>query len=162
MLRWVGRAADACGMVAAAACLGLIIVTLYEVVARYVFRAPTVWGFDVGYMLNGTAFVLAAAMTLRANQHVSVDILSLAMPRKLRRAIDAAVFAALIVPALALITHAAWGQFIRAWVSGEVGELSPWRPVMWPFGLVLAVGLTALTLQAIARIFEPPPQPGAH
>ncbi len=162
MIRLVGRASDACGMVAAAACLALIGVTLFEVVARYVFRAPTAWGFDIAYMLNGTAFVMAAAMALRLNQHVSVDILSLALPPRLRRAIEVVAFAALVVPALAFLTYAAWGQFGRAWTTGEVDQVSPWRPVVWPFRLVLAIGLTALTMQALARVFRPAAPPQAH
>ncbi|MNU00560.1 hypothetical protein D3C72_2437160 [compost metagenome] len=35
----------------------------------------------------------------------------------------------------------------RAWVRHEVETVSPWAPVMWPFYLLIAIGLIAMTLQ---------------
>lgn len=145
----------ALGGAAALALLGLIGVTLVEVVSRYVFRAPTVWAFDIAYMLNGTSFLLACALALRVNQHVAVDILSQSFPPRVRRAIEIVLFAFLVFPALAFLSWASWGEFWRSWATGEVEVVSPWRPRMWPFRLVVALGLTALTLQVLARVVEP-------
>ena len=39
----------------------LVLVVSYEVFARYVFHAPTIWSFDVTYMLYGTIFMLGSA-----------------------------------------------------------------------------------------------------
>ena len=33
----------------------------YEVIARYLFHAPTIWAYDVAYMLYGSHFLLGAA-----------------------------------------------------------------------------------------------------
>jgi TRAP-type mannitol/chloroaromatic compound transport system permease small subunit len=41
--------------------LALTLVIAYEVFARYVFRAPTGWGYDASYMLYGTLFMMAGA-----------------------------------------------------------------------------------------------------
>jgi TRAP-type mannitol/chloroaromatic compound transport system permease small subunit len=153
--RPIGLLSEFAGGVATAAALLLIIVTLYEVIARYVFRAPTLWGYDVGYMLNGAAFVLACGLALKKNQHVSVDILSQLFSPRLKRIIEVVVFTLLVAPALGLICFAAWAEFIKAFMTGEIEQVSPWRPKIWPFRLVLAVGLTALWLQVIARIIEP-------
>lgn len=40
----------------------LVISMLYEVAARYIFQAPTLWAFDLSYMFNGSLFLLAGAI----------------------------------------------------------------------------------------------------
>ncbi|KZD05341.1 TRAP transporter small permease subunit [Oceanibaculum pacificum] len=151
----IGRISGVFGAVAALASFGLILVTLFEVISRYVFHAPTIWAFDVSYMLNGAIFVLAMALTLRMNQHVAVDIVSKAMPEKVFRAIEIAVYLLLILPAISLVAYAGWSEFWKSWLSGEVETVSPWRPYIWPFRLMLAIGLSALWLQVLARVFAP-------
>lgn len=47
----------------------------YEVVARYLFRAPTPWAFDLSYMLYGTIFMMAGAYTLSRDGHVRGDFI---------------------------------------------------------------------------------------
>ena len=48
----------------------MIAITVYEVVARKVFSAPTLWSNTSSYMLSGTIFLFGAAYTLRADRHV--------------------------------------------------------------------------------------------
>lgn len=50
-------------------------VVVYGVTARYVFRAPTTWGYDVSYMLYGTLFMMAGAYALSRNGHVRGDFI---------------------------------------------------------------------------------------
>lgn len=151
----IGRISGVFGAVAALASLALILVIVFEVASRYILHSPTVWAFDVAYMLNGAIFVFAAAITLRLNQHVSVDIFSKAIPEKVFRVMEIAVYLLLILPAIGLLTYAGWSEFFKSWTTGEVETVSPWQPKIWPFRFVLAIGLTALWLQVLARIFAP-------
>jgi TRAP-type mannitol/chloroaromatic compound transport system permease small subunit len=155
--RWIERLSAVCGGLAALAAIALIIVTMYEVIARYVFHAPTLWAFDVAYMLNGTAFIFACAFALHKNQHVSVDILAQFFSEALKRKIEIVTFTLLIFPAFGFICYSAWSQAWKAFITGEIEQVSPWRPKIWPFQLVLAIGLTALWLQVLARILHNPP-----
>ena len=153
----VGRISDVCGAAAGLAALGLVLVTMAEVAARYVLRSPTVWAFDMAYMLNGAAFVLACALALKRNQHVTVDILSQRFSGRTQRIIEIVVFALLVLPATAFLCYAAWAETWKAWATGEVEQVSPWQPKIWPFRLVLAVGMTALWLQVLGRVLHQPP-----
>jgi len=157
LIRLIERVSWVCGALAGLAVVGLIGVMMTEVFARYVLGMPTVWAFDVAYMLNGAGFILACALALKTNQHVSVDILSQSFSPRLRRGIEVAVFALLVLPALGFLCHSAWGEFWKAWTTGEVEQVSSWRPRIWPFQLVLAVGLSALWLQVLARILGSSP-----
>lgn len=152
LIRLIERLSQICGVAAGLAVLALIVVMMTEVFSRYVLGMPTIWAFDVAYMLNGSAFVLACALALKTNQHVSVDILSQNFSPRLRRRIEVVVFTLLVAPALGFLCYAAWGEFWKAWVTGEIEQVSSWRPRIWPFQLMLAVGLSALWLQVLARI----------
>ncbi len=153
----IDRISVICGAGAALAALGLIGVTMFEVISRYVFHAPTVWAFDVAYMLNGAAFILACALALKRNQHVAIDILSQVFSSRLRRMIEVAAFALLLLPALGFICYSAWAETWKTWVTGEIEQVSPWQPKIWPFQLVLSIGLTALWLQVLGRVLHSAP-----
>jgi TRAP-type mannitol/chloroaromatic compound transport system permease small subunit len=54
----------------------------YEVIMRYGLRAPTLWSFDMSYMLGGSLYVLGFAWVLREDGNVRVDILSSRFSKK--------------------------------------------------------------------------------
>jgi TRAP-type mannitol/chloroaromatic compound transport system permease small subunit len=156
LARGIQRVSEVCGAFAALAALALIGVTMYEVIARYVFKAPTLWAYDVAYMINGASFILACALALQKNQHVSVDILAQFFSSATKRRIDVVVYTLLLFPVLGFICYSAWGQTWKAFMTGEIEQVSPWRPKIWPFQFILAVGLTALWLQVLGRIVHNP------
>ncbi|NDI21419.1 MAG: C4-dicarboxylate ABC transporter substrate-binding protein, partial [Burkholderiaceae bacterium] len=49
------------GIIASLTLVPLVLTTTYEVLARYLFDAPTIWAYEVGYMLTGTHFLLGMA-----------------------------------------------------------------------------------------------------
>lgn len=129
----------------------LVISMIYEVVARYVFGAPTMWAFDISYMCTGTLFVLGAAYALKEDAHVRIDFLAQKMPVAMRRNLEGLVFVFLIAPIFGLLSKFAVERAWRAWATSEVESVSPWAPLMWPFFAILAIGLVALTLQQLVH-----------
>ena len=72
----------------------LILATVYDVGARYLFNAPTQWAYEVGYMMMGAHALLGMAYTLREGGHIRIDAFSQTFsqthqgdhrPRRLRR-----------------------------------------------------------------------------
>ncbi|ORE92177.1 TRAP transporter, DctQ family protein [Stappia sp. 22II-S9-Z10] len=149
----IGRISRAISLVAVglacAALLVLIGITLYEVIMRYAFRAPTRWAFDLAWMLNGASFLLAAAFALRHRQHVVIDVFSNALPARVRHAITGFAFILLVLPALGILGQAAWIQTYSAYVTGEIDRVSPWQAVIWPFRLAVAAALTSLAIEVL-------------
>jgi TRAP-type mannitol/chloroaromatic compound transport system permease small subunit len=146
---------------------GMMSAMLYEVVARRFFNAPTLWANDITYMSNGTIFLIGAAFTLRMNGHVRIDFLSTRLPLRFQHSINLVFHAVLMLPALYLLDRAAWQKAWRAWVRGEVEAMSAWEPLVWPFYLGIAVGLTGLLIQVaaqsirhVAGIVDPSSVPG--
>jgi TRAP-type mannitol/chloroaromatic compound transport system permease small subunit len=150
-MSWLFKAVDAMSLglsrIAELVTLVLVASMIYEVAARYLFSAPTIWAFDISYMCTGTLFVLGAAYALRKDAHVRVDFLAQKMPSRLRGGIEGIVFSVLLMPIFATLSWFAIGRAWRAYVTGEVETVSPWAPLMWPFYAMLALGLVALTLQ---------------
>ena len=56
----------------------IILMTLgmsYEVMARYLFNAPTTWSLDVSFIMYGTLFMMGGAYTLSRGGHVRGDFI---------------------------------------------------------------------------------------
>lgn len=125
----------------------LVISMLYEVAARYMFQAPTLWAFDLSYMFNGSLFLLAGAYSLKHEAHVRIDFLSRQLPLSVQQNLNACVYAFMAGPAFAVFAWIATEKTYKAYLTGEVESTSPWAPLIWPFYAALALGLIALTLQ---------------
>lgn len=129
--------------------VGLIAVMLYEVIARRVFNAPTIWAIDITYMTNGTLFLIGGAYTLQKNAHVRIDFLSTRLPVRAQHFINLAFYLCIFVPALWLTSHATVLKAHKAYVRGTLENMSTWEPVVWPFLTGIAIGVVGLTLQVI-------------
>jgi len=66
----------------------LIAVILYEVIARYVFNAPTTWGFNTLRMLGGAIVVLGWVYAQRHNSHIRVDVVYISLSPRQKALID--------------------------------------------------------------------------
>lgn len=153
------RVADALSLAAASlgvACLfALLAVMLFEVVARYGFGAPTVWGSDLGAMLTGALFLLGGARTLRDGGHVRIDALSRRLPAAVERGFGLAFDALLLLPTLGLLAYAAGRRAARAFARGEVDLAMAWQVPVWPFQALVCAALALLMLQVLAERLRP-------
>lgn len=148
---WWSRA---CGALAALLVVALIVLMLYDVMMRYVFNAPTLWGFDVNTFLMGAAFVLSIAYALSYDAHVRVDLLYTPTTRWRLPWVDLIGFTLVMLPTSGWITAALWHYFTEAYRTGERSGTSAWNPVLWPFRFLLFVGFLMLTVQIVAEIIR--------
>ena len=72
----------------------------YEVFARYLFNAPTIWAYDVTYMLYGSHFMLGAAYTLYKGSHIRTDMLYENFPLKWKGRVDASMYLVFFFPGM--------------------------------------------------------------
>ena len=72
-IRIIDTFTDLTGTIIAWLSMPLVLAVAYEVFARYLFNAPTIWSFDVTYMLYGTLFMLGAAYALHKGAHIRTD-----------------------------------------------------------------------------------------
>ncbi|MBY5927392.1 TRAP transporter small permease subunit [Halomonas denitrificans] len=131
----------------------LIAALVYEVFSRYVLGQPTLWAFEVSYMVMGAIFMLGMADTLRQGQHVSVDLMTLRWSRRTNALVQLIGYA-VFLPVLAWLV---WelGQYAHeALLSNERSGRSAWNPVIWPVFLTWWLGFLLLALQVVAEVFK--------
>ncbi len=146
--------ANALLWVAAAMAVLLVLAMMFEVFSRYVLNAPTLWAFDISYMLNGAMFILGCAYALKIDAHVRIDFLASRFKPAVQRWINAVFYLFLFAPILGALTWTAGKRTWHAFVTAEVEHVSPWAPLIWPFYSALAIGLAALTLQVVVDAFR--------
>ncbi|MCS6931457.1 MAG: TRAP transporter small permease subunit [Acetobacteraceae bacterium] len=124
---------------------------VYEVFARYLFRAPTTWAFDVSYMLYGTLFMMAGAYTLSREGHVRADFLYRIAPVRVQAALDLALYLLFFFPGMAALVWFGWDFFALSFWQNERSSISPNGPLIWPFKFVIPFAAAAMILQGIAE-----------
>ena len=153
LIDWLERPAELSGRIAAAFVVPLVLVLLYEVIARYAMGAPTVWAFDLTYMLMGTIFVLAMSYALKNKYHVNVDLILPNLPVRIQALINITCYGA-ILPALVWMTQYVSIAVFEAYHNGEVAGVSAWNPVVWPFRTAWAIGFGLLSLQVAVELLK--------
>lgn len=154
LLSLIERITGNVGVIAAWLVVPLVLATAYEVLSRYLLNAPTVWAFEIGYMMMGSHFLLGAAYTLRQGSHVRVDLIYGSVSPKTRAIIDVVGYLFLILPFMLWLSWGLWDYFETAWVDMETSGHSSWNPVVWPYRLVFFVSILVLTLQIVGEIIK--------
>ncbi len=153
LIRSIDRLSLWAGKLAALLVLPLVAAMVFEVVSRYAFDAPTVWAFELAYMMMGTIFLLGLAYALSIGAHVNVDFLHDHLPPRVVALIDFLGYA-LLTAMSAWMTWALAGYALQAYESGEGTGLSAWNPKVWPYRVIYAVGFGLFTLQTVAKTLE--------
>jgi TRAP-type mannitol/chloroaromatic compound transport system permease small subunit len=124
----------------------------YEVAARYVFNAPTQWGFDLAYMLFGTGFMLAGAYTLSRNGHVRADLLYRTLAPRTQAAMDLALYLLFFLPGIAALVYAGMDFAQVSLQMREVSSVTSAGTPVYPFKMMIPLAGALLLLQAAAEI----------
>ena len=130
----------------------IIIAMVYEVVARKLFIAPTLWAFDVSRMLYGISFMLGAAYGLMRGLHIRADFLYRSFSERTQGSIDLIIYIILFMPAMLLLMYAGYDFAIKSIMQGERAGDSTWAPIVWPVKTALAIGVARLVIQGISEI----------
>jgi len=128
----------------------LMLTMTHEVTMRYVFDAPTIWSYDITYMLGGVFFLYSASYVLLHEGHVRVDVFYARFSPRHKILVDLILTPILFFPALGVFVYQAWKFALLSLARGEVSMIGIWEPTMVPFRFALAVGFSLLTLEAIS------------
>ncbi len=150
----IDKIADVSGRVVAWLIVPMTLAVTYEVVARHFFRAPTMWAYDVTYMLYGTHFMLGTAYTLMRIGHVRTDMLYHRWSIRRQNLIDAIGYLFFLFPAMVLVLYFGWQEAAHSWAIGETSDASPWRPIVYPFKTVIPLTALLLIVQGVAEFLK--------
>lgn len=126
----------------------------YEVIARYLFNAPTLWAFDVTYMLYGSHFMLGAAYCLYTKGHIRTDLLYLGWSARTQGALDASLYILFFFPGMIFFFLSGWEEALLSWQIQETSDASPWRPPLYPFKTVIPLAALLLLMQGVSEFLK--------
>jgi len=132
----------------------LVLAVAYEVASRYLFNSPTIWSFDVTYMLYGTIFMLGSAYALYKGAHIRTDFFFERWSIRTRATIDSIAYLVFFFPSLILFFVVSWNEGWYAFQIGETSEQTPWRPILWPFKMVVPLACALLLIQSVSETIK--------
>ena len=151
--RAVDRFSLATGKVVAWLIVPMVLALSYEVIARYLFMAPTIWAYDLTYMLYGTLFMLGSAYTLARKGHIRTDTFYGNWSPRTQGVVDSICYV-IFIPALIALLWVGWTFFMRSFHQGERIVTSPWMPIVWPFKFVIPLTAAMLLLQSLSELIK--------
>jgi len=142
------------GWVAGILILPMVLSLVYEVAARYLFSAPTVWAYDMTYMLYGSLFMIGAAYTLKRDGHIRTDSFYAGWSARRKGWTDAACYLIFFFPGMIAFLWVGWEFFAKSWSQGERVVTSPWMPIVYPFKFVIPLATVLLLIQGLAEFIR--------
>ena len=128
----------------------LAFIVVFEVAARYVFDAPTIWAYDLSLFLFGYIAALGGAYAQQKRAHINVDILYLTVSPKVKNIFNIISFS-LGIFFLIIIFYMSIGKFNEA-LEFDYRRQSEWAPAMWHFWLMLCIASTLFGIQLVRDI----------
>ena len=135
---------------AAAIIFAVVPMLLYEVVARYVFDAPTVWAMEASTLVFGPHFMLAGPYLLHLRGHVAVDIVSERLKGPAKHWVEVFIYIGIAIFA-AVFAKVSWPLAVNAYDLGET-SFSAWNPPIWWMKFIVPLALGLLFVQALAEM----------
>lgn len=151
-LEYIDALNDWIGRILSYAVLLMFVVIINEVVRRYVFNAPTVWGGELAQLTFGVYVILSGGHIMRWGGHVNVDIVYSRLGHRARAVLD--VFTSILFFCFAGMLFLYGGSMALDAMSYWEHSISAWAPPLWPFKLMIPVGAALLILQGIAKLIR--------
>ncbi len=119
----------------------LILVIIYDVIARYIFNSPTIWGYDTVCMLGLVVYTLGWSYVQLNDSHVRIDVFYEKMSDRQKAIVDAIGDILIGIPVCLIYINITYNYTRRAFSSGEVLQSSFWYPPAGPVRTVYFIGM---------------------
>ena len=121
ILRIIDSISEWSGKIISFGLIPIILIIVYDVVLRYVFRNPTIWAGEVSTYLFGICWITAGAYAHYHDAHVKMDVLYSRLSQRKRAIIDL-ITSVLFFFFIGIIV---WQGARYGWVSVRNLESSP-------------------------------------
>ena len=141
------------GNISALLGIPLLLVVIYEVIMRYVFDAPTTWGFELTTFIYGVHYMLGLSYTDVLGGHVRVDVFTMHLPQRGQALMGVITGLVLFLPVMIPLTIWSWRYAFISIAQMELNSTS-WAPPIYPIKTLMAIAFTFLLLQGIANLIQ--------
>jgi TRAP-type mannitol/chloroaromatic compound transport system permease small subunit len=151
--RAIDRINEAIGKTVAWAILLAILVSAGNAVIRKAFNMSSNAWLELQWYLFGAAFMLAAAYTLKQNEHIRIDIVYGMFSRRVQHWIDLLGHMLFLMPFVILMIFYFIPYVSLSFRSGEMSS-SAGGLILWPAKALLLMGFIQLGFQGISEIIK--------
>lgn len=144
------RLCDVIGKAVAWLTLGMVLITFVIVALRYLFDSGYIWMQESVIWMHGLVFLLAAAYTLRQDEHVRVDIFYRRMPATGRAWVDLLGTLFLLVPSMLFVLITSIDFVAQSWRVFETSSESGGLPGLYLLKSAIPVAALLLLIQGAA------------
>ena len=130
-----------------------IFISAGNAIIRKVFSISSNAWLEAQWYLFGAAFMLAAAYTLKQNEHIRIDIIYGIWSRRTQHWIDLIGHCLFLMPFVLLMVYYFVPYTMFSVRSGEVSNNAGGLTI-WPAKLAMLAGFTLLALQGVSEIIK--------
>ncbi|MFW2542235.1 TRAP transporter small permease [Primorskyibacter sp. 2E107] len=149
-LRGVNALSTLAGWCAAGMIVAAVAITCQMIWVRFVLNGSTVWQTEAVIYLVIAATLIGLSYVQRLRGHVNVDLVPLALPHRLRKAM-ATLTLGLSIVIVAIMLFYGYDYWHFAWERGWKSD-TVWGVRLWIPYLSIPVGFALLLLQLIADL----------
>ncbi len=143
---WIGR-------IAAWAIVVAVVVSAVNAIIRKVFGTSSNAWLELQWYLFGAVFMLCAAWTLKANEHIRIDIISSRFSKRGRDRMDVFGHVFFLAPFVAVMLYTSWPFVVNSVRSGEIST-NAGGLVIWPSKILILAGFVLLAFQGISELIK--------
>lgn len=133
--------------------LASILVSSINAVVRKTFNMSSNAWLELQWYLFGAAFLLAAAYTLKQNEHIRIDIVYGLWSRRVQHWIDLIGHIFFLMPFTLLMVYYLVPYTLRSVRSGEMST-NAGGLIIWPAKALLLAGFVLLAVQGVSEIIK--------
>ncbi len=131
----------------------LMVLIVKEVIDRYIFNQPTVWGMDTMTYMSAAGRVVGFGYGCMMHSHVVMDIFTVNLSYKKAKILETFNYIVYYLPlliALIIVT------FQRGWKAYRLNEklYSVWRPPIAPIVFVIVGAYILMVMQVFIEIIK--------
>lgn len=135
------------------ALLAAVLICSGNALIRYAFNISSNAWLEVQWYLFAAVVLLAAAYTLRRNEHVRIDVIAGRFSKRTQVWIDLFGFVFFLLPMTLLILYYAVPYALLSFQSKEVSS-NAGGLILWPAKVLIPVGFFLLTLQGFSELIK--------
>lgn len=124
----------------------------FQIFGLQIFYGPTVWAFDISYMMYGALFMMGGAYTLSRNGHVRGDFLYRLWKPRVQALVELVLYFIFFFPGVLALIFAGWKYASRSLGYMEVSVMSPANVPIFQFKMIIVAAGVLLLMQGIAQV----------
>jgi TRAP-type mannitol/chloroaromatic compound transport system permease small subunit len=141
------------GKITAWAIVVAVLVSAVNAIIRKLFGTSSNAWLELQWYLFGAVFMLCASWTLKANEHIRIDIFSSRLTKRSRDRIDIFGHMFFLLPFVALMIYLSTPLFLRSYQSGEVST-NAGGLLIWPAKGLILLGFVLLAFQWFSELVK--------